>query len=55
MAERMGERGEPWGVPSETRMRSPVSLLKDRATVLLVKKDSSQLQNEGGKPKRWTR
>jgi hypothetical protein len=50
-AERIGERGEPCGVPSSVTRRAPVSPLKTRVTDLPVRKDVSHLQKEGGKPR----
>ena len=50
IAERIGERGEPWGVPSGT-VKGSMSVESRRIeAVRLVRKEKTQFTKLGGKP-----
>jgi hypothetical protein len=50
MIDKMGETGEPWGVPISRLMSSDVKPLKRRRTDLSFKKDVVHLHISGAKP-----
>ena len=50
IADRIGERGEPWGVPSGTGKGSMVVESRRMDAVRLVRKEKIQFTKLGGKP-----
>ena len=51
MVDRMGDRGEPWGVPCEMVLESDTKLLKAKQTRRSVRKEAVYEHTHVGKPR----